>query len=469
MALETNLGLKEGRIDPQIAAEGVNGALAAFRPQFRTSFQRVTSDQLPSDFTDANALVVARGSTSVTTSLSQSLPWYGGSYNVSWSGNRVTTTASLSTFNPSLGSALSASFSQPLLRNLFTDSNRVALQSAKRQRTIADLALEQRIVGTRNDVEQAYLDLIGAIESLKVAHENMDLAEKNLENFRSRVRVGVSADIEVIQAEAEVANNEEQLVVNESGIGTAEDALRALIVDPSRPDYWQVRLEPTDTMAAVPREIDTEAAVRNALENRLDLQAARDRHAITGLTRRLDENQARPDLSFSMNYQAQGTGGTQFTYGTGFPPPILSQTNRPFSSVLNDTLVGTYPTWTVGLALSYPIGESSAKASLARDRLQERQEDLSLHDLELQVAASVREAVRGVQTNYKRVEVTQKAREATERQLHAGESKFAAGLSSSFELQQQQQDLAEARITELSALIAYRKSLIQFDRVQKIP
>ena len=63
---------------------------------------------------------------------------------------------------------------------------------------------------------------------------------------------------------------------------------------------------------------------------------------------------------------------------------------------------------------------------------------------------------------------TQKARQATERQLDAEQRKFGVGLSSSFELQQRQRDLATSRINELNAMIAYNRAIIEFERVQKI-
>jgi len=469
MSLETNLGLKADRVEPAIADENIAQARAAFRPVLRSSFLQSTSDQLPSNFTELNVGVVSTGLTSFSSSLGQNLPRYGGGYNVTWSGARNTTTANLSPFNPRLGSSLSVNFTQPLLRNFLIDQSRFNVQSSERTRQIADLRLEGQIARIRSDVQQAYLSLIGAIEGLKVAQQNMDIAQETLRNFRARVAVGVSADIEVIQAEAEVASREELVVVAEAAISTAEDTLRALIVDPTRSDYWRLHLQPTDTIAATPHEVSAEAVVQNALSSRLDLAAAHREQEITALNVRLDENQTKPSVDFAMTYTAQGTGGTQYTYASeGYPPPVLSQNNRAFGSVLNDAFLGTYPTWTAGVQFAYPLGRSAAKASLAEHRLQLHQQDLNIKDLEIQIGAAVRNAARAVQTNFKRVEATQKALTATERQLDAEQRKFGVGLSSAFELQQRQRDLATARINELNATIDYNRALITLERVQKI-
>jgi outer membrane protein TolC len=468
MAMETNLGLKADRLDVNIAAENIRGARAAFRPLLQSSFNRNTSDGLPSSFVDSDVAVVSSGSTFFNSSIRQALPWFGGAYAASWSGNRNTTSSNTNPFNPRTGSSLALGFSQPLLRNFSIDNPRASLQNAERSRQIADLGLEQRITVTRNGVQQAYLSLIAAIEGLKVSQQNMDLAQENLRNFRARVAVGVSADIDVIQAEAQVANQEEQVVVSAAQIDTAMDALRAQILDPTRADFWLIRLQPTDTITAVPREVDVEASVRNALANRLDLMALRRQQEITDLNLDVTRNQLKPELNVNLNYSAQGTGGTQLQFGSGFPPEILGRTNRGFSSVLSDAFLGTYPSWTVGATFSYPIGLSAAKVNYARAQISKRQEDLTLQNLELQVSTQVRTAARDVQTNLKRVDATVKAREATERQLDAEQRKFAVGLSSAFELQQRQLQLAASRVSELNAKIAYNRSIIAFERVQKI-
>jgi HAE1 family hydrophobic/amphiphilic exporter-1 len=229
-----------------------------------------------------------------------------------------------------------------------------------------------------------------------------------------------------------------------------------------------VTFVPTDAIVATPHPVDVDAVIANALKNRLDLLVAKSQRQITGLTVRLDESLVKPDVTVGVNYQAQGTGGTEFIYGSGFPPPVITRNDRAFGSVLGDAFGNAYPSWTASVNFSYPLGISSAKASLARSRLQEQQQDLSIREMEVQIAASVRNAARDVESNFKRVEATQKTRQATERQLDAEQRKFAVGLSSSFELQQRQRDLSQARITELNAIILYNSALITLDRVQHI-
>ena len=73
-----------------------------------------------------------------------------------------------------------------------------------------------------------------------------------------------------------------------------------------------------------------------------------------------------------------------------------------------------------------------------------------------------------MRTTWQRVQATQAARQASERQLDAEQRKFEVGLTDTFTLQSRQRDFASARINELNAIIAYNRSLIELERVQKI-
>jgi outer membrane protein TolC len=83
------------------------------------------------------------------------------------------------------------------------------------------------------------------------------------------------------------------------------------------------------------------------------------------------------------------------------------------------------------------------------------------------VAQAVRTAGRAVETNYKRVGTTQAAQVLQDRRLDAEQKKFAAGMSTSFLVTQAQRDLALAEVAALRAAADYRKSIVDFERVQE--
>jgi outer membrane protein TolC len=137
--------------------------------------------------------------------------------------------------------------------------------------------------------------------------------------------------------------------------------------------------------------------------------------------------------------------------------------------VLGDVFSNTFPVWTLGVTVSYPIGASTAETNLARSRLQREQAETQLKNLELQIATQVRNLARQVQTNQKRVDTTRVARELAERRLEAAEKKFAAGIETSFFVFQAQRDLSQARTNEVRAVADFNKSLVDFEAVQEAP
>src|SRR5262249_48502635 len=125
-----------------------------------------------------------------------------------------------------------------------------------------------------------------------------------------------------------------------------------------------------------------------------------------------------------------------------------------------------FPTWTLGVSFTYPIFNRQAGATAARARITRDQADAALRRLEMQVAAQVRTAGPAVDTNPKRVDSTRAARVLPEQRLDAEQKKFAAGMSTNFLVTQAQRDLALAEVAEVRAVADYRKSLVEFERVQ---
>ena len=82
------------------------------------------------------------------------------------------------------------------------------------------------------------------------------------------------APIDIIAAEAEVASNEEAVIIQQAAIESAQDNLRATVMNPSQPDFWNTR-SPERTAGRGGTRIDLDAAIKNALANRTDLRSSR--------------------------------------------------------------------------------------------------------------------------------------------------------------------------------------------------
>jgi outer membrane protein len=471
LALESNLGIQVERFNPELQDLNTAQILSNYTPVFGAGVFTQSQDNPPNSFLSGASDTVSTDNFGFTSSVQKLFTW-GMDAAVAFDSGRSTSNNAFSSFDPTLEGNLAVTVVQPLLRNFKFDTIKQQLFQSRKNREIADVDLRQTVALTSQTVRLAYWDYVYAINALKVAQQTLDLAQESLRNTRSRVEIGTLAPIDIVQAESEVASREEAVILAEAQIGQAEDQLRSLIYDPKEPDFFNIRLEPTDQAPFVVQEVDVTAAVQNALRDRTDLVAARKRLEITDYNVRYFRNQALPFLDARLDYNSTGLGGTQLVRDPNspeFPPPVIGEINRSYSDVIADIFGFNFPTWRLSLNVTYPIGNSNADASLARTRVEKTQAETSLRQLELTIATQVRDAGRQLVANAKRVEATRAASLLAERRLEAEEKKFAAGMSTSFEVFQAQRDLALARSNQLRAVLDYTQSQVTFETIQVAP
>ena len=470
LALEQNLDLRVERLNPLIQDLGVAEARSVYAPILSTRFMSNNRNSPSNGFLSGagDAIKVTDRLLSDSVDVEQAVPWAGGRYSLSWDGSHSSTTSIFSSFDPILRSNLNVTYNQPLLRNLSIDAPRQQIAIMRANREISDIQLRRMVVLTQRNVRNAYWVLVFTQSFLEVQRQSLELAQESLRNNRTRVDVGTMAPIDIIEAESEVARNEETVIVAEADVDRAEDRLRILIFDPDIPDFWSVRIQPSDSPILQARAIDVDAAVRNALDNRTDLDTLDRNIQTTDTNIRYYRNQRLPDVNLNVNYSLTGIGGT-FLRRDDFLGPVISTEQTSFGSVLGNIFSNDFPTWTVGVTVAYPLGTSSAKANLERARLERTQADVNRRSLEMRIAAEVRDAGRNVTTNLQRVEATRSARQLAERRLEAEQRRFEVGLSTSFFVFQAQRDLASARSNEQRAILDYTRSLVDFDAVQDVP
>ncbi len=468
LALEQNLALRVERINPLIQDTLVAEARSVYAPNLSTTLSGNDWDRPAGNIFDGGDVVTNRYVRD-NVDVVQEVPWKGGQYSAGWSGQRSTTTNVFTSFNPQLQSYLNLNYTQPLVRDFGIDSFRQQIAISRANRDLSDIDLRRTVVSTERDVRNAYWRLVFARSFLEVQRQSLALAEESLRNNRTRVEVGTMAPIDIVEAENEVARNVEAVIRAEADLERAEDQLRTLVFDPDTPDFWSMRLEPADSPVLEAREIDVDAAVRNALLNRTDLDTVDKNLERTDTDIRYFRNQQLPAVDLRVDYQLAGQGGDRLIRTGGFPGMVVGREQRSFGSTLGDILANEFPNWTVGVTVSYPLGTSSADAALERSRLERSRTEASRRSLELRIATEVRDAARNVRTNLQRVEATRASRELAERRLEAEQRKFEVGLSTNFLVFQAQRDLATARNTEQQAILDYIRSLVDFEAVQEIP
>ncbi len=474
LAMEQNLGIRIQRIDPQIQDTGIALARSSWQPAFSTTVSRQSQTQASTSSLSGGAKSVDNGTFATGVGLAQTLPW-GANYTANWNSSRFTTTNLFSSFSPQISSNLNLQFTQPLLRNFQIDAIRQQVAVSKKVRDLSDIQLESVITQTLRNVRNAYWDLSYSINNLKAQEESLALSQRSLKDNQRRVEIGTMAPIDIVQAQAEVATNESSVIVAEAAIRQAQDTLRALVLDPGTPDFWNVVFEPTDAAVFDARAIDLDAAVRNALDKRSDVRSAKNALEQSEINIKYYGNQLKPDVNANVGYNPVGVGGSQLSgvdlaaVASGAAPHRTIIADRGFGSVLGDVFQSQYPTWTFGVTVGYPLGANTAHANLARVKLEYDQAQTQLKNMQMQVTTQVRTVARNVRTNQQRVQSARASRELQEKKLEAEEKKLAAGMSSPFFVVQAQRDLSLARTVEIQAISDYNKSLVDFEAVQQVP
>ena len=471
LALENNLGIQAERLGPQIGTLAVAQAQAVYAPNIISTTSTRRSTTPPDSFLSGGEDIITDESVRTNAGLQQFVPWGGGRYQFTLDASRIANNNAFNNYNPQLGSNFFGSYTQPLLRGFRIDGFRQQILTSRNNQIIADIQLREQIAVTSQAVRFAYYDLVAAIEGLKVAQLSLDLSRQSLKDNQTRVEVGTMAPIDIIEAQAEVASVEESVIQAEARISTAQDRLRALVLNPSQADFWTVRLEPGEAPTVTPVTVDLDAAVQNALANRTDIARLRKQLDNVDVNLKFARDQRMPALDLQANYNLVGYAGTQIAFDRTqpFPYPVLGQTQRSFGEALSDVFGNNFRTWSLQFNFSYPIGRSQADAAVASGRLQRQQGTNDLRNLETQVVTAVRDAARQLATNLKRVEATQKAREFAVRRLEAEQKRMTVGLSSTFAVFQAQRDLARQRQNEVNAIIDYNRSIITFEAIQTAP
>ncbi len=441
-ALEKNLEIKSERINPSIGTWGVINAQGIYDPllgagiNYQRSVDPELSNQVATSFTDRR--VDSSGS------LSGLLP-SGATYDLSTATTRDPSFNNNPTnsFNFLYTGNSSVSLTQPLLKNFGFGVNSATIRIARESQSIALQNFIQLVMSKINDVSTAYYELIFAIENHKSAVESRALAQQLLDENRKREEVGTMSPLDVIQAEAGVAENEQTVITTARTIKDNENTLKRLICERVI-EFRGVSLVPVDYPLVQLVDLDVDESTRTALEKRADYLSLKHALEKQNITLQFNRNQLWPELNVQGSYGYNGAG-------------------RNFNGYVDSYTGGNNPVWGVGVALSFPLGNRAARANYHIARLDVDQAILSLKSLEQDIVVGVDNAVGHVQTGLKSVEAARAATKLAEESLDAEKKKLLAGTSTTFLVLQAQSQLATSRSAQIRAEADYNEALVALD------
>ncbi len=478
-ALGRNLDIAVGRLNPEIRASQVVLEESRFDSSFK--FVAFSDEQKrPTSSVLDGADILENQTNSLEITFNDPLPT-GGSYSFRLLGLRNETNSAFSDVNPAYVSDWQISFTQPLLKNFGLDVNRTQLTVARNNQEISQNDFRQEVMNVISDVEKAYWDLSYRILDLEVNNQSLQLAEDLLRLNQVKVRVGTLAPIEITQAEAGVADREEGVILAQSEIHNAEDRLKQLMGPPSDP-LWAYTLLPSDDPPFDESVPDLGESLERAMSERPDLDRARIDRRSREVEYAFARNQRRMDLTLDASYGANGLGGDEgvlvcvdtSNIPTGDAPADCLAPDRVVRNIISVTDLGDAleqarerdsDSWRVGLTLTVPVGNRNAASRYIAARLEMERAEIDLKRVEQQATLEVRRAVRDIETGIKRVKVARVNNRLQREKLEAEQKKFESGISTSFNVLEFQEDLAQAQSRGILALVDYNKARVEIERV----
>ncbi|HLE60907.1 MAG TPA: TolC family protein [Thermoanaerobaculaceae bacterium] len=454
LALEHNINLEVSRLGLAGANQGFVATTGAFDFLLNSDVGASYSESLATNQL-VGAQVALQRRRQFDLYLSKTIPT-GGGISIGWTNTRSSTNSTFYFLNPSYNSGLTFSLSQSLLRGFGTDVNRAQIEVARRSKDISRVQFEQVVITTVQAVESAYWNLIYAIDNLKVKQHSLKLAQDLLDQTRTRVRIGTLAPIDIVQSEAAVASREVDIIVAENQVENAADVLKDLMGF-ENPDDWKSRIVPTDALEATTTSANLDQSIAEALERRPDLRQRELETEIDQIGVLAARNSVLPQLNLSLNYGLSGVGGTQRIVdpNTG---QVIGTIPGGWDDALSQIFDRDYNQWSAGLSFSYPLQNTTARATLAQKRFALATAKQNTALTQQRIILEVRDAVRGLDASAKAIAAAVKSRELAERNLDAEHKKYANGMSTAFQVVKIQDDLASAQAAELQARVYYRQA-----------
>lgn len=391
-------------------------------------------------------------------------------------------------------------FNQPLFRNRTIDSTRRNLKIAKKRLEQTDADFRRTTIDTIQRVQQTYWDLVFALRDQQNQQANLELSRENLRQVEARIAAGAAAPLAKAEVETELANRESSLLIATQQVSITENALKQLILGDPLSAEWSQNYVPTDKPAFSLDSVSLDDSLKDAMANRHELRRLRDAAEINKIDIDYFKNQTRPQLDLNTSFSLDGfarsgtnTGATTNLFTSvgdlallnginevrtlstiGLPaipnpsitiPPQPSYLFGGFGRSLANTFRSDAPNFSVGVTFSFPIGNRTAKASLAGAEIQRNQLATQMRSQEQAVIVEVRNAVQAVETARQRVLTARRARENAEIQLEGERKLFDSGRSTTFLLFQRENALTNARNSEIRAETDYNKALAELQRV----
>lgn len=423
-----------------------------FDPELFFTFNHLDQEQPAASFFSGASVLNLKQNTA-NGGMRMNLPT-GTSIEASLNTVKLETNSSFAFLNPQYTAFGSLSLRQPLLGGFFVSANK-NVNKADRDLEAAKARYDQEVLAVSTEVEKSYWDLYAAERDYAVQKLTRDRAEAFLKETETRARTGLVGPNQVASARTFLAEQEILLLDREEQLDGQSDRLSSLIG--KRPGAGKERYLTVDNPPDQFLLEEADVLVEKALRENLGIQAAKaDVEAQRALSKAAFW-EALPKVDLVGSLGGNGLAGTAQTVIFG-NDTLRTTRGGTFGDAANQALKRDFPTWSLGVEVSIPIGlrgglgeqeRLEAEVVLA-DQRRIQQERI----LEEQVRSSYRDLFNGK----RRLKAAKEGVIAAEEQVRIGLIEFQNGRSTAFELVRLGADFALAQQRYSQALVRSAKA-----------
>lgn len=438
-SVQDNLGvrLERDRTADRVAALMVSHG--SFEPVLSLSYDHINGRSPPSSSVDGAADdLFLTGFDGLTVGLSQALP-SATELGLSFSTRRTSSALGTAVEPLVVRDSLLLTLRQPLLRGFGFDV-RVPNAGVLRAKLSSEQSAQElavRMAETVRTTEDLYWDLVLTLKAREVQSGSLRLAEEQLALTRRQIDSGVLPPSDLIQAESTLAQRQLSMVRSTAAIGAARDRLW-VVLGAAKEAAGQPIL-PLEAPTFEEGTSDLAAAIEAAQCIRPELLQLRSEVRRAKLGVAVATNGLLPELSIDLGVGVVGQDST---------PGAAARKLSTFEA----------RTFSAGVQFSWSPVMRSGLGGLHQAQASRRMADTRLQQLHVEVEVEVRTAHRALETASLQVRAAARFRTFAERSLEVEQRRFLDGISSNFLVAQRQDELAQAQLAELSALIAHRKA-----------
>ncbi|MEH2195834.1 MAG: TolC family protein [Nostoc sp.] len=331
--------------------------------------------------------------------------------------------------NPSQAST-SFNGSAQLNYNLYTSGNRQAtIQAAEEQLRVDEFNVETQSLTVRLNATTQYYNLQQADEQVRINRSAVENAQASLRDTQAREQAGVGTRFDVLQAQVNLANNQQQLT---NAISQQQIARRQLATTLSLSQSFNITAaDPVQLAGLWPQTL--EESIIQAFQNRPELPQYLAQRNIYEQQRRQALSQLGPQISLASSYN------------------LLDRYNDGVS-VTDGYSVGLQGSLTL-----YDGGAAKAKAAQSRANIAIAENQFaSQRD---QIRFNVEQYYSQLQSNLKNVETSAVALNQAREALNLARLRFQAGVGTQTEVIAAENDLTTAEGNRVTAILAYNTAL----------